>query len=161
MVPWCLMESCKSLWRWWNDEPRRGRPDLRAVGMIVNLTFESRKIQSSLHACAYKCPNVVVNSGFFFSVGKLHLCEWLFIISVRVKSQRGCHCLFLFLLQETLSSFRDFIRGTTVRPDQTLTDTAVYRDLKYNPSKGYSLIYSTNPKPPSNGQVGCFQLLFL
>ena len=90
VVPWCLMESCKSLWRWWNDEPRRGRPDLRAVGMIVNLTFESRKIQSSLHACAYKCPNVVVNSGFFFSVGKLHLCEWLFIISVRVKSQRGC-----------------------------------------------------------------------
>lgn len=92
VVPWCLMESYKSLWRWWNDEPRRGRPDLRAVGMIVNLTFESREIQSSLHVCAYKCPNVVVNKwwNFFFSVGKLRLCEWLFIISVRVKSQRSC-----------------------------------------------------------------------
>ena len=26
----------------------------------------------------------------FFSVGKLRLCEWLFIISLRVKSQRSC-----------------------------------------------------------------------
>lgn len=90
-VPWCLMESCKSLWRWWNDEPRKGRPDPRVMGMIVNLTFESREIRSSFHVCAYKYPNVVVNKWFnFFSVGKLHLCEWLFIISVRVKSQRSC-----------------------------------------------------------------------
>lgn len=71
--------------------PGGGRPVPRAMGMIVNLTFESHEIQSSLHVCAYKCPNVVVNKWFnFFSVGKLHLCEWLFIISLRVKSQRSC-----------------------------------------------------------------------
>ena len=58
--------------------PGGGRPVPRAMGMIVNLTFESHEIQSSLHVCAYKCPNVVVNKWFnFFSVGKLHLCVTL------------------------------------------------------------------------------------